>query len=79
MKKYRWAVTLKGPHTWHACGPVEESHALNQYRAFGIVYQLNSRWLLDYEKLNQEVKEKPKGNKKELVSGASLGKSEGVL
>lgn len=57
MKKYKYSMTYDGPKTWHTCGPITVDHAKNQFKAFGVVYQCNGVWLLDYDDLAKPKKE----------------------
>ena len=63
MKKYKYSMTYEGPKTWHTCGPITQEHAKNQFKAFGVVYQCNGVWILDYKALNDERNNLPSVSK----------------
>ena len=67
MRKYKYSMTHDGPKTWHTCGPITKEHAKNQFKAFGVVYQCNGVWILDYKAISDErnsVSSVPKGDDK---------------
>ena len=75
MKKYKYSMTHEGPKTWHTCGPITKEHARNQFKAFGVVYQCNGVWILDYKAISDErnnVSSVPKNNDKPSGNASPL-------